>query len=89
MQVRALHPDHTAASVAAILPRLKYYEEGTCIVHHIFGGEVRPVSGDGSHEALIRRRAEATCCHTHPRDHTYLCPHRCVNRSASATATLT
>jgi len=22
------------------LPRLHYFEEGTCIVHHIFGGEV-------------------------------------------------
>ena len=41
LQVRALHPDHTAASVAAFLPRLRYYENGTCIVHHIFGGEVR------------------------------------------------
>jgi len=39
-EVRALHPNHTATTVAAFLPRLRYYEDGTCIVHHIFGGEV-------------------------------------------------
>lgn len=34
----------------AILPRLQYYDQGTCIVHHIFGGEtcevVREAYGD-------------------------------------------
>jgi quinolinate synthase len=39
-QVKEIHPLHTAASIKALLPRLKYYESGTCIVHHIFGGEV-------------------------------------------------
>ncbi|KAL3135700.1 hypothetical protein ABBQ38_006171 [Trebouxia sp. C0009 RCD-2024] len=39
-EVRKLHPKHTQASVKALLPRLHYFEEGTCIVHHIFGGEV-------------------------------------------------
>ena len=38
--VAALHPGHTAASVRALLPRLHYFEEGTCIVHHLFGAEV-------------------------------------------------
>lgn len=38
-EVRAVHPSHTAASVKAFLPRLRYYEDGTCIVHHIFGGQ--------------------------------------------------
>eukprot|EP00879_Flechtneria_rotunda_P002104 GHRR01002285.1.p1 GENE.GHRR01002285.1~~GHRR01002285.1.p1 ORF type:complete len:676 (+),score=228.04 GHRR01002285.1:210-2237(+) len=37
--VQELHPAHTAASVKALLPRLKHYSSGTCIVHHIFGGE--------------------------------------------------
>jgi hypothetical protein len=37
--VRELHPAHTAASVRALLPRFKHYASGTCIVHHIFGGE--------------------------------------------------
>lgn len=39
-EVQKLHPKHTQASVKALLPRLHYFEEGTCIVHHIFGGEV-------------------------------------------------
>jgi quinolinate synthase len=39
-EVAALHPAHTPATVAALLPRLRYFEDGTCIVHHIFGGEV-------------------------------------------------
>lgn len=39
-EVQKLHSKHTQASVRALLPRLHYFEEGTCIVHHIFGGEV-------------------------------------------------
>ena len=39
-EVQKLHPKHTQASVKSLLPRLHYFEEGTCIVHHIFGGEV-------------------------------------------------
>lgn len=38
-EVAALHPAHTAATVKALLPRLHHYASGTCIVHHIFGGE--------------------------------------------------
>lgn len=39
-EVRKLHPQHTQASIKALLPRLHYFEEGICVVHHIFGGEV-------------------------------------------------
>jgi quinolinate synthase len=38
--VRALHPSHTVETVRKLLPRLHHYEEGSCVVHHIFGGEV-------------------------------------------------
>lgn len=38
-EVAKVHPAHTAASVKALLPRLHHYTDGTCIVHHIFGGE--------------------------------------------------
>jgi quinolinate synthase len=38
--VRALHPAHTAASVRAFLPRFHYFEQGNCIVHHLFGKDV-------------------------------------------------
>ena len=39
-EVARLHSGHTQASIRALLPRLHYFEEGTCIVHHVFGGEV-------------------------------------------------
>ncbi len=38
--VRALHPEHTAASVRALRKRFHYFEQGTCIVHHMFGRDV-------------------------------------------------
>jgi quinolinate synthase len=39
-QIRALHPAHDQASIRALLPRFHYFEQGTCIVHHMFGKEV-------------------------------------------------
>ena len=40
MQVKALHAEHTVASIKSLLPRLHYFDDGTCIVHHMFGAEV-------------------------------------------------
>ena len=39
-QIRHLHPAHDQASVRSLLPRFHYFEQGTCIVHHMFGREV-------------------------------------------------
>jgi quinolinate synthase len=39
-QIRHLHPSHDQASIRALLPRFHYFEQGTCIVHHMFGREV-------------------------------------------------
>ena len=39
-QIRQLHPAHDRASIRALLPRFHYFEQGTCIVHHMFGREV-------------------------------------------------
>jgi len=39
-QIRNLHPAHDQASVRALLPRFHYFEQGTCIVHQMFGREV-------------------------------------------------
>lgn len=56
-EVAAVHSAHTAASVRALLPRLHHYASGTCIVHHIFGGEtceiVRQVRMSGGWAALL------------------------------------
>lgn len=38
--MQEMYPQHTAASIKAALPRLHYYGQGMCIVHHMFGGEV-------------------------------------------------
>jgi len=62
-QVAALHPAHTAASVAAALPRLHYYEEGSCAVHHMFGAQVtervRAAHGDALLTAHFEVRARS------------------------------
>ena len=39
-KIRALHPEHDRASIAALLPRFHYFEQGSCIVHHMFGAAV-------------------------------------------------
>ena len=39
-RIRELHPAHDQASIRALLPRFRYFEQGTCIVHHMFGAEV-------------------------------------------------
>ena len=38
--ISAVHPRHDRASITALLPRFHYFEQGNCIVHHMFGGEV-------------------------------------------------
>ena len=35
-----MHPEHTQASIKSLLPRLRYFQDGTCMVHHMFGGDV-------------------------------------------------
>ncbi|MGB5695749.1 MAG: quinolinate synthase NadA [Polyangiales bacterium] len=39
-QIRQVHRAHDQASIRALLPRFHYFEQGTCIVHHMFGREV-------------------------------------------------
>ena len=39
-QIRAVHRQHDQASIRALLSRFHYFEQGTCIVHHMFGREV-------------------------------------------------
>ena len=38
--VSAIHPAHDQASIRSLLKRFHYFEQGTCIVHHMFGKEV-------------------------------------------------
>lgn len=39
-EIAEIHPEHNRDSIKSLLPRLHYYEDGTCIVHHLFGHEV-------------------------------------------------
>ncbi|KAF5842215.1 hypothetical protein DUNSADRAFT_8614 [Dunaliella salina] len=57
-EVQALHPAHTAASIRALLPRFKYYDNGSCIVHHIFGGEVCEIVREAYSDAYLTAHFE-------------------------------
>ncbi|KAJ0639801.1 putative quinolinate synthase [Helianthus annuus] len=39
-EIAKIHPEHTRNSINSLLPRLHYFQDGTCIVHHLFGHEV-------------------------------------------------
>lgn len=39
-EIAKIHPDHSRNSIKALLPRLHYFQDGTCVVHHLFGHEV-------------------------------------------------
>ncbi|KAG9138014.1 hypothetical protein Leryth_001280 [Lithospermum erythrorhizon] len=39
-EIAEIHPKHSRNSIKSLLPRLHYYQDGTCIVHHLFGHEV-------------------------------------------------
>lgn len=42
----------------ALLPALRYFEDGTCIVHHIFGGEVCQAVAAGYSDAYLAAHFE-------------------------------
>ncbi|KAK9119867.1 hypothetical protein Scep_017960 [Stephania cephalantha] len=39
-EIAEIHPSHDRESIKSVLPRLHYYQDGTCIVHDLFGHEV-------------------------------------------------
>lgn len=39
-EIAKIHPSHNRDTIRSLLPRLHYYQYGTCIVHHLFGHEV-------------------------------------------------
>ncbi len=38
--IRALHPAHDHASMRSLLSRFHYFEQGSCVVHELFGSDV-------------------------------------------------
>ncbi|KAJ7956155.1 quinolinate synthase, chloroplastic [Quillaja saponaria] len=39
-EIAEIHPEHSRDSIRSLLPRLHHYQEGICMVHHLFGHEV-------------------------------------------------
>lgn len=39
-EIKALHPAHDRETIKSLLPRLKYFDDGTCMVHDMFGKDV-------------------------------------------------
>ncbi|XP_073158828.1 quinolinate synthase, chloroplastic [Henckelia pumila] len=39
-EIASIHPNHNRNSIKSLIPRLHYFQDGTCIVHHLFGHEV-------------------------------------------------
>jgi quinolinate synthase len=57
-EVRALHPKHTRATVKDALSRFHYFEQGNCIVHHMFGEEVVAEARKNHPDAFVTAHLE-------------------------------
>jgi quinolinate synthase len=57
-QIRHLHPAHDQKSIRALLPRFHYFEQGTCIVHHMFGREVVELVREHYSDVLVTAHLE-------------------------------
>ena len=38
--IKEMHPEHNRETIKSLLPRLKYFDNGTCMVHDMFGRDV-------------------------------------------------
>jgi quinolinate synthase len=57
-EIRTLHPDHDRASVLALLGRFHVFEQGACVVHHLFGDEVTEQVRRAHPDALLTAHLE-------------------------------
>jgi quinolinate synthase len=39
-EIAAVHPEHDQASIESLRKRFHYFEQGNCVVHHLFGADV-------------------------------------------------
>ncbi|MBZ0121238.1 MAG: quinolinate synthase NadA [Sandaracinaceae bacterium] len=56
--VRAVHPAHDASTVRAALERFHFFEQGICVVHHLFGEEVARRVREGYADAFVTAHLE-------------------------------
>lgn len=56
-QIAAIHPAHDRSTIAGLLERFHTFEDGACVVHHLFGGDVvdrvRAEHADAFHTAHL------------------------------------
>jgi len=57
-EVAAVHPQHTAASIRSLLPRLRYFADGACAVHEMFGADVTQAVAAGYSDAFLTAHFE-------------------------------
>ncbi|KAL3571173.1 hypothetical protein D5086_028422 [Populus alba] len=57
-EIAEIHPAHNGDSIRSLLPRLHYYQDGTCIVHHLFGHEVVEKINDMYCDAFLTAHLE-------------------------------
>ena len=56
--IRAIHPAHDQASVRALIDRFHFFEEGNCVVHHMFGDDVVARVQEEHPDALLAAHLE-------------------------------
>lgn len=56
--IAALHPAHDKKTIAALLERFHYFQQGTCIVHHMFGADVVKVVRDEYPDVAVTAHLE-------------------------------
>ena len=57
-RIQRVHPGHTEASVQSLLERLHTFEEGVCVVHHMFGDRVAARIAEDYGDALLTAHFE-------------------------------
>ncbi|KAH7427501.1 hypothetical protein KP509_10G047300 [Ceratopteris richardii] len=57
-EIATIHPMHSKQSIMSLLSRLHYYNDGTCIVHDLFGHEVVARVRKGYRDAFLTAHFE-------------------------------
>eukprot|EP00210_Caulerpa_lentillifera_P006528 g6234.t2 len=57
-EIKQIHPGHDKESIRSLLKRFEFFQEGTCVVHHLFGGEVCKIVREAYGDAYIAAHFE-------------------------------
>ncbi len=56
--IKEIHPEHNKKSIASLLERFRYFKQGNCVVHHMFGADVVQTVRESYPDALITAHLE-------------------------------